>query len=138
MQVHASRATIVIDGRCRRCAASIWYVEGEWRCSMCGRPAQPTAPRAMEAPAPDAAPIRAFLTARCAPEPEGCLPVTELFGAYRAWCVQRGERRLGRPAFARALRALGFERGRTRRGRYWRGLRWLGALERPAARATSG
>jgi hypothetical protein len=127
-RLFVTRATILTEDRCRRCSAAVWFTDGEWACSMCGRAigVQPVT-CAPEAGPPSA--VLEFLESRCRRAPDALASVTALYATYQAWAAARSQPLLGRPAFALALETAGFERWRSRKARFWRGLRLLAAGE---------
>ncbi len=131
-----TRATILTQQRCRRCGAVVWFTDGEWACSMCGRTiaTQPVT-YAREAGPPPA--VLEFLERRCRRAPGALASVTDLYASYQAWAAARSQPLLRRPAFALALEAAGFERWRSRKARFWRGLRLLAAGEQALAPGVS-
>jgi ribosomal protein S27AE len=122
-----ARATIVVNLRCPRCGATVWFDDDEWKCSMCARVLwQPAPPPAYELPAKGADPVDAFLAEGWTAETDGHVSAGELYTAYVDWCAAKNTDAVSRGAFARILAAHGFERFRTRHARYWRGLRRAG------------
>ena len=122
----ASRAAIVVDVRCPRCNATVWFDDDEWKCSMCARPVWPATPKSIEikpVPAAASSSLHDFLTERCETTGDGQVDASELYANYLEWSVEHGKEALSRGAFARALHTEGFQRFRTRFARYWRGLR---------------
>ena len=65
-----------------------------------------------------------FLSARCMLEQEAWVPSGELYGVYRSWCEENGERDVfSHQEFINALKERGFIAVRKYAGRGWRGLR---------------
>jgi hypothetical protein len=88
--------------------------------------------------ADQAAPVAAFLSARCQAG-RGWVGNSELFEAFGEWARSSGMPAVGRKQFTRALLEAGFRQRNSRLagGRFWRGLSLLpadaGAGEAPAA-----
>jgi len=120
----AGRASIVVDVRCPRCGATVWFDDNEWKCSMCARPVWRSTPmeERRRPIAATASPLREFIAECCETSGEGQVAAGELYSAYLDWAFDQSKEPLSRGAFAKALHAEGFQRFRTRFARYWRGL----------------
>lgn len=125
-----TRSSIVAGLRCPRCGATIWFEDGAWACTLCGR-ALATSRRAPDAPAtPD--PIAPFLSSRCVRAEGALTSVSVLYATYRTWATAAGRTPLSRPSISQALARAGYQRWRDRHRRYWRGLLLTARGEEPS------
>jgi phage/plasmid-associated DNA primase len=70
-----------------------------------------------------------FLTDRCVLEPEATVSTGDLYASYTDWAQQAGEKPMSQKALGGHLTERGFDKGRTKQERQWRGIRLRGSLE---------
>ena len=66
--------------------------------------------------------VGSFLDERCVRDPDAQTPSTRLYDAYKAWCEAHAENAMSKLDFGARVAEKGFVRGRTKTGRFWRGL----------------
>jgi putative DNA primase/helicase len=66
--------------------------------------------------------VGAFLDQCCVPDAAAQTPAKELYDACRQWCAEHGETPPSKAELGSRLAEKGFKPGRTKAGRFWRGL----------------
>jgi putative DNA primase/helicase len=84
----------------------------------------------------DSDPLAGFLQDRCITGTEYAVAGGELYRAYQTWAERNAEEQQDNKAFARALKAHGFTRVRTRLGARWQGIDLAGAPRTEATTVT--
>lgn len=108
-----------------------WLVEGclQWQRDGLGSAAQ--IDQATTAYRHEQDVCAAFLEECTTRQPDGTVGSAELFGAYRAWCVESGERHWTQRAFVAALQERGWDRSKSNGTMKYFGLALL--ADRPGA-----
>jgi putative DNA primase/helicase len=99
-----------------------WLVEGclAWQLEGLEPPAAVTAATADYRDEMDT--VGAFLDECCVRDAETQTLAKRLYDTYKRWCDEHGETPMSKPDFGSRLAEKGFTPGRTKAGRYWRGL----------------
>src|SRR5262249_14791920 len=66
--------------------------------------------------------VGAFIDECCTRDPGAETPTKRLYGRYTEWSDNKGDRPMGKAEFGTRLTEKGFTPGRTKTGRFWRGL----------------
>lgn len=100
-----------------------WLVAGhqQWRAEGLGLPAAVRAATAAYREEQDT--LGAFFAERCVLEPAANVTVEELYTSYSGWALAAGERGLSKAEFGSRVADRGATAGRTKAGRFWRGVR---------------
>ena len=101
-----------------------WLVAGHQRWRREGLGTIPDAVRAATAAyRAEEDTVGGFFADRCVVEPAATVTVDELYSAYSGWALSAGERTLTKARFGARVADHGGAPGRTKAGRFWRGLR---------------
>ncbi len=100
-----------------------WAIEGavEWHASGLQRPAVVTDATLEYLAGEDL--IAVWIEDRCYQEPNAKTLASELFKSFKEWAEATGERPGTQRAFSTALESHGFQKEKTREGRFFLGLR---------------
>jgi putative DNA primase/helicase len=66
--------------------------------------------------------VGAFIDECCTRDSEAETPTARLYHRYLKWCGDHAEKPMSKAEFGARLAEKGFTPGRTKEGRFWRGL----------------
>jgi putative DNA primase/helicase len=90
-----------------------WAVDGCIKWQATGLKAPPSVVEAVTQYRKESDPVGQFLEEACVLHPDGVVPATPLYQAYRAWATACGEQKMSQTLFGRSLRSRGFKKAKV-------------------------